>query len=329
MKALATIGLLIMFNVNGLSAQTLQQITDNGSTTTNNISVASVTANSPSLAGVNTPTNISMLHGYRINGSIPDGSHNGITYQSGGGGGAAISFFRGGSYDTGIDFYTNLNNTYGNLQHRMRIASNGNVGIGIANPLSNLHVNGIIRWGGYDTNYLYSGQDAGGSYFEQIGNTIQKSQLRIQSSKSGDCVNYSYFVIDPVNGFSFQTLGSGNGNVGIGTSDTKGYKLAVAGNMIAESVKVKLQGTWPDYVFAKSYKLPSLLEAEQHIKEKGHLQGIPSAEEVKANGIDLEEMNAKLLQKIEELTLHLIEQNKKMDLMKKDITILKSNSKKK
>nr|WP_068892972.1 hypothetical protein [Pedobacter panaciterrae] len=107
------------------------------------------------------------------------------------------------------------------------------------------------------------------------------------------------------------------GNVGVGTSDTKGYKLAVAGNMIAESVTVKLQGAWPDYVFAKDYKLPSLKETEQHIKEKGHLQGIPSAEEVKSNGIDLGEMNAKLLKKIEELTLYLIDQNKLIQTQQK------------
>lgn len=100
------------------------------------------------------------------------------------------------------------------------------------------------------------------------------------------------------------------GNLGVGTVDTKGYKLAVAGNMIAESIKVQLAGNWPDYVFAKSYQLPTLNEEEKHIKEKGHLKGIPSAEEVKANGIDVGEMNAKLLQKIEELTLHLIDQNK-------------------
>lgn len=102
-----------------------------------------------------------------------------------------------------------------------------------------------------------------------------------------------------------------NGNVAIGTTDPKGYKLAVAGNMIAESVKVKLQGTWPDYVFTKEYQLPTLFEIEKHIKEKGHLPGIPSAAQVKTDGIDLEEMNAKLLQKIEELTLVLIAKDKK------------------
>jgi len=106
-------------------------------------------------------------------------------------------------------------------------------------------------------------------------------------------------------------MGIYGGNVGIGTTDTKGYKLAVAGNMIAESVKVQLRSAWPDYVFAKDYTLPSLKETEKHIKENNHLPGIPSAAEVKNNGIDVGEMNAKLLKKIEELTLYVIDLNKK------------------
>jgi hypothetical protein len=104
-----------------------------------------------------------------------------------------------------------------------------------------------------------------------------------------------------------------DGNVAIGTDNPQGYKLAVAGSMIAESVKVKLQGTWPDFVFAKNYVLPTLQETEKHIKEKGHLPGIPSAAEVEKNGIELGDMNKKLLQKIEELTLYLIEQEKKLE----------------
>ncbi|TCC97694.1 hypothetical protein [Pedobacter hiemivivus] len=108
-----------------------------------------------------------------------------------------------------------------------------------------------------------------------------------------------------------------DGKVGIGTTDTKGYKLAVAGDMIAESIKVKLQSVWPDYVFTNSYALPTLQETEKHIKEKGHLPGIPSAEEVNTNGIDLGEMNAKLLKKIEELTLYLIEMKKENRIQQK------------
>ena len=100
------------------------------------------------------------------------------------------------------------------------------------------------------------------------------------------------------------------GNVSIGTTNATS-KLAVNGNIRAKEIKVE-NTNWPDFVFAKSYVLPTLQETEQHINEKGHLPGIPSATEVKANGVDLGEMNAKLLQKIEELTLHILEQNKRI-----------------
>jgi hypothetical protein len=105
------------------------------------------------------------------------------------------------------------------------------------------------------------------------------------------------------------------GNVGIGVSSPS-ERLTVNGNIRAREIKVE-NTNWPDYVFNKSYLLPTLQQTEKHIKEKGHLPGIPSAEEVKTNGIDLGEMNAKLLQKIEELTLHLIEQNKTIEMQQK------------
>ena len=101
-------------------------------------------------------------------------------------------------------------------------------------------------------------------------------------------------------------------NVGIGTTNTQGYRLAVDGNVVAEEIKVELSQNWPDFVFTKSYGLPTLEEVEQHILDKGHLQNIPSAMEVELNGIMLGEMNAKLLQKIEELTLYAIQQEKKI-----------------
>ncbi|TCC97693.1 hypothetical protein [Pedobacter hiemivivus] len=99
--------------------------------------------------------------------------------------------------------------------------------------------------------------------------------------------------------------------VGIGTTNLNGYKLAVNGKIRAHEIKVET-ANWPDYVFTKSYQLPRLQETEKHIREKGHLPGIPSAEEVKTNGIDLGEMNAKLLQKIEELTLYIIDLEKRV-----------------
>jgi hypothetical protein len=118
------------------------------------------------------------------------------------------------------------------------------------------------------------------------------------------------------------------GHVGIGTADTKGYKLAVAGNMIAESIKVQLQGSWADYVFDEGYKLPKLNDIESFVKEHKHLPEIPSAAQVKSEGIDLGQMNEKLLKKIEELTLHLIEQNKIIETYGKRLAVQDEDIKK-
>lgn len=109
-----------------------------------------------------------------------------------------------------------------------------------------------------------------------------------------------------------------DGNVGIGTEshidtndNNQEYKLSVDGRIRAHAVKVYT--TWADYVFEKDYNLPTLEEVEKHIEEKGHLKDIPSAKEVEANGIDVGEMNKLLLQKIEELTLYTIEQQKQIN----------------
>ncbi len=107
------------------------------------------------------------------------------------------------------------------------------------------------------------------------------------------------------------------GNLGIGVRDTKGFELAVAGKALAEEVVVKLQTAWPDYVFTKDYDLPSLEEVENYITNKGHLPSIPSATNVEENGIHLGEMNKKLLEKIEELTLYTIAQEKRIKTLEK------------
>ena len=122
-------------------------------------------------------------------------------------------------------------------------------------------------------------------------------------------------------------LQANGGNVGIGTTDPKGYKLAVAGKVRATEVKVEAL-PWPDYVFESKYKLSSLPDLDKFIKLNKHLPEIPSAAQVEKEGINLGEMNAKLLKKIEELTLHLIEQDKKFEKkfeeQQKEINQLKS-----
>lgn len=99
-------------------------------------------------------------------------------------------------------------------------------------------------------------------------------------------------------------------NVAIGTSNPFNYKLAVNGTAIFTKVKVKTFPTWPDYVFQKDYALPSLPEVERYILEHKHLPGIAAAGEVRAQGLDLGDHAAALLQKVEELTLYLIQKDK-------------------
>jgi hypothetical protein len=97
------------------------------------------------------------------------------------------------------------------------------------------------------------------------------------------------------------------------------------GKINAKEVEVKAN-VWADYVFKKEYQLRSLEDVEKHIIEKGHLPNIPTAQEVLENGINLAEMNSKLLEKIEELTLYSIEQNKKLKSQAEEIKILKKQS---
>ncbi|NTD97003.1 hypothetical protein G6M26_06550 [Agrobacterium tumefaciens] len=99
-------------------------------------------------------------------------------------------------------------------------------------------------------------------------------------------------------------------NVGIGTT-TPTERLSVNGKIRAHEIKVETDN-WPDYVFLAKYKYPSLIELENFIHQNGHLPGVPDAKSVKQDGIALGEMNKILLEKIEELTLHLIEKDKQI-----------------
>jgi hypothetical protein len=111
------------------------------------------------------------------------------------------------------------------------------------------------------------------------------------------------------------------GNVGIGTTSFGSHMLAVEGSIGARRIKV-LQAGWADFVFQPDYHLPPLQEVENYINTNKHLSGIPTTEEVKKDGIDLGEMNKILLEKVEELTLYLIEQNKRNIELEKRTTEL-------
>ncbi|WP_333888899.1 hypothetical protein [Sphingobacterium siyangense] len=111
-----------------------------------------------------------------------------------------------------------------------------------------------------------------------------------------------------------------DGNLLLGTTTARGEKLSINGGIRAHEIKVETSN-WPDYVFKAAYKLPSLTETEQFIKQHGHLPEVPKASEVEADGVSLGEMNKILLKKIEELTLQVIELNKKVDRQEERINL--------
>lgn len=112
------------------------------------------------------------------------------------------------------------------------------------------------------------------------------------------------------------------GSVGIGMGAVAipaGSKLAVNGKIVCKEVEVTLTG-WSDYVFKEDYNLLPLSEVEKHINENGFLPGMPSEKEVVENGISLGEMNKKLCEKVEELTLYVIQLQKEIDNLKSGLS---------
>jgi hypothetical protein len=121
------------------------------------------------------------------------------------------------------------------------------------------------------------------------------------------------------------SIGLNNSKVGIGLIPPKDgtFRLYVEGGILAEEVKVMLKSTWPDYVFTTDHKLPGIHEVSDFIKANGHLPGVPSAATVAAEGIELGQMNALLLTKIEELTLYVIELKNENENIQRQLNELK------
>lgn len=128
---------------------------------------------------------------------------------------------------------------------------------------------------------------------------------------------------DVTDQFTMQTLitTTSLGYVGIGTDDPKST-LDVRGAIIADAVEIKVN-KGADFVFSSGYELKPLLEIETFVKENQHLPDIPSEKDMIQNGVNINELQIKLLQKIEELTLYIIEQNKEIKYLKKELKELK------
>ncbi|MBQ4820850.1 hypothetical protein [Aquimarina sp. MMG016] len=198
---------------------------------------------------------------------------------------------------------------------------NGNVGIGTTSPTEKLEINGLIKIKPASTednnspgitmasndDFLYNDE-----YINQYGFGFHGYQDGTTSFANPQNAYMSgHFGLDFFTGSQSRMRISRLGEVSIGTPTRQaGFRLAVNGSIRAKEIKVDTG--WADFVFEDEYELPTLEEVENYINAEGHLQDIPSAAEVAQNGIFLGEMNSKLLQKIEELTLYTIAQEKKI-----------------
>lgn len=184
----------------------------------------------------------------------------------------------------------------------------GRIGIGTSKPTHDLDVRGSL----YSEEFTLFNKNV---YPENIAGFV----LRSDEHGKAYWTDPSFLADDDweTDGRNVYRL---SGSVGIGTSDTYGYKLAVKGAIITEEITVKVGGIWPDYVFDKDYELLPLAELEQYILKNKHLPEMPAADHVYSQGIGLGHMQKLLLKKIEELTLHLIRQEEKIALLEKRLT---------
>lgn len=208
-----------------------------------------------------------------------------------------------------------------NDTERIYIDGSGSIGINTTSPLQMLHVvegNILISAntdrapGSTNGSILFGDQPSSANPYgkwgiEYVGNTDEGYGLNFWKpyNTSGGFMNNVLFLAD-------------NGYVGVGTNEPPA-KFSVNGKILAKEVHVCTNSTcWPDYVFGDDYKLMTLRELESFVNINKHLPGVPSANEMEEQGsVDLGEMNAILLEKVEELTRYVIDLQKQIDEMKK------------
>jgi hypothetical protein len=194
---------------------------------------------------------------------------------------------------------------------------------------STISVNGAVAWDFYNNG---NNPSWSGALLEHAGTAIPGNLYGLPASNLGIVLfqnvqngvitsNGSNIFIAPLGNVTASFLT--NGNVGIGTTNPGSFKLAVEGKIGAREVHVTSQSPWPDYVFSNQYKLKSLNTLEDYIKKNNRLPGMPSAAEVKNDGFELGKMNTRVVEKIEELTLYIIDLNKKIEKLEKDNATLR------
>ncbi len=176
---------------------------------------------------------------------------------------------------------------------RMTLKQNGRFGIGMTNPNAQLSV---ARGTGVDGTAAFFGTNHV-SHF----NYGSAENTYIRGGKDNALI----------------IIGDGTGQrIAIGSSTVaNGFTLSVSGKVITEEVQIQLKTSWPDYVFRKSYTLTPLVELENYIHQYQHLPNIPSAAEVEKNGLVVGDMQKRMMEKIEELTLYILELNKRIEVL--------------
>jgi hypothetical protein len=226
-----------------------------------------------------------------------------------------------------------------NFNPQIAFLNNGNLGLGTSSPLGKVQIFNSLAYNANETatsqdHILLNANDPGnGGYFGGItwesSGRRRASIVATREHSDADYVGIAFFTKGPdgPGSMSESMRISRDGNVGIGTINPDA-KLAVKGSIHTQEVRVDLTGAvTPDYVFEKDYNLLSLSELETYINQNKHLPEVPSAKEMEADGLNLKEMNLLLLKKVEELTLHLIEMNKKYDVQGEKIGNLESKLK--
>ncbi len=198
----------------------------------------------------------------------------------------------------------------------------GNVGIGLSNPRCRLTIlsntiagnnnTEVLQVAGKNAMAIFSNENgADYGYIKAVTDNSQTPQFPRAGLEIGTGPGDLYFT---TNYTPILMINGTTNNVGIGTS-TPNEKLSVNGNIRSKEVVVEL-ANWPDYVFDKSYELTPLIEVENFIKANNHLPNIPSANEIENNGLKVGDVQKRMMEKIEELTLYVIELKKEIELLK-------------
>ena len=240
--------------------------------------------------------------------------------------GKKISLYPGPTGDAGFGVFGNelrINSDYSNADitfgydnftngftENMRVKGNGNTGIGTNNPLYKLDVNGRMR-------LRQNGGLTPGIWFNNSSNVEASFIGQYTDDLWGIFGNAWQFAVNRNDGTVY--MGSSNLD-GENLTNGAGYKLRVFGKIISEEVRVQLKNAWPDYVFDNDYKKLSITELEKFVNENKHLPNVPSAKEIEKDGHQLGDVQVKMLEKIEELSLYIIELNKKVKVLEDKIS---------